>query len=477
MRAAAIAKVREWQDKPGLFVREQFGAQPDAWQEEALEALTSNYRLALKACKGPGKSTFFAWAGWWFLSCFPHPKLVATSVTGDNLRDNLWTEYAKWLHRSAMLDDQFLWSAERIVAKQHPETWWASARAWPKSADATQQADALAGVHGDFVMFQLDESGGIPDAVMATAEAGLANADPAQGRKAWLLQAGNPTMTSGPLYRACTRDRPLWWVREITGDPDDPKRSPRVSLQWAREQIQKYGREHPYVLVNVMGQFPPQQSNVLIGVEDCTQAAQRTLSERDYLDEVKVLGVDVARFGDDRSTATLRQGRAAFRTKVWRNLDTMQLAGQVALLLDAHKPDATFIDQTGVGAGVVDRLKQLGYEVVGIDSSGRATRSEKYLNRRAEMWFETAEWLKAGGCIADDSELVAELTAPTYKFARDGRLQLEAKDDLKKRGLPSPDKADSLCLTFAAPVAHRELRAALGPRRKTVVEWEPYQES
>lgn len=469
-----------WYRDPCAFVREALGLEPDGWQREVLAAVAANMRIALKASKGPGKTFLLACIAWWFLATRPHPKVVATSITGDNLRDNLWTEMSKLQKRSALLAAKFTWHAERITCNEAPETWWMSARQWSKQADASQQADTLAGIHADHVLFLVDEVGGIPDAVVATAEAGLANADPAKGTEAKLVIAGNPTELSGPLYRACTRERALWWVKEISGDPDDPLRAPRVSVTWAREQIAKYGRDNPWVLVNVFGKFPPGQSNTLIGVEEANTASQRVYAERSYRDEVKVLGVDVARFGDDRSVMAPRQGLVAFEQRVLRNVDTMQLASQVAMVIDDWKPDAVFVDQTGIGAGVVDRLRMLGYGrfVFGVDAASRALTSEtKFLNRRAEMWWRTAEWIRQGGRIPDDAELISELTAPTYKFNAQGRLQLESKDDLKKRGLPSPDKADALTLTHAAPVAHRELRELYErPGRRSVSDYDPYAE-
>lgn len=469
------AKLRQWREEPWAFVREVFGAEPDAWQEEALHAVVTHNRIALKACKGPGKSTLLAWVGWWFLATRPHPKVVCTSISGDNLRDNLWAEMAKWQKRSPFLTKRFTWSAERISSNEHVETWWASARQWPKTADATQQANTLAGVHADHVLFLIDEAGGIPDAVVATAEAGLANAIEEKGTEAKLILAGNPTHLSGPLYRACTRERALWWVKEISSAPDDPSRTPRVSAQWAQEQIDKYGRDSPWVLVNVFGQFPPGQSNTLLGVEEVTAATRREMVERDWLEEVKVLGVDVARFGDDQSVLFRRQGRASFPPKVFRNVDTMRLASEVAQEVGAWQPDATFVDVTGIGGGVVDRLKQLGFSVIGVDFGGRPN-AGKFLNKRCEMWWELSQWLRAGGGIPDDSELISELTSPTYSFNSAGKLVLESKADMKARGVSSPDKADALALTFAQPVASKDLRQAMAAQKpRSVHEYDPFQ--
>jgi hypothetical protein len=139
----------------------------------------------------------------------------------------------------------------------------------------------------------------------------------------------------------------------------------------------------------------------------------------------------------------------------------MTLAGHIARVIDEKKPDAVFVDQTGIGAGVVDRLRQLGRRVVGVEFGGKALAEGKFINRRCEMWWTLAEWVKTGS-LPDVPELVGELTAPTYSYGNAaGKLQLESKEDLKKRGLPSPDLADALALTFAEPVAP----PGMGPAR------------
>lgn len=468
----AVAQFRRLRADPAVFVRQVLGAEPDAWQAEVLAAAATRQRLALKASKGPGKSCVLAWLGWWWLVTRAHAKVICTSLSGDNLRDGLWTELAKWQRRSPLLCKAFEWQAERIISIEHPSTWWASARQWSRSANISQLGETLAGVHADNILFLIDEAGSIPDAVVATAEAGLANADPARGTEAKLVLAGNPTQLSGPLYRACTHERALWWVMEISGDPDDPRRAPRVSAQWAREQIAKFGRDNPWVLINVFGRFPPGQSNALLGVEEITAAISRSLAELDYHDEVKILGVDVARFGDDRSVLFLRQGRASFRPRVFRNLDTMTLASEVVRCVEQNSPAAVFIDQTGIGSGVVDRCRQLGLDVIGVDFGGRALDAH-YANRRAQMWCLLAEWVRGGGCLPNVTELISELTAPTYDFDAAGKLRLESKADMKSRGLPSPDLADALALTFAAPVAHRAIRARLA-LRACPSDYDPY---
>src|SRR5262249_4635508 len=155
---------------------------------------------------------------------------------------------------------------------------WLSARTWSRTADAQQQSLTLAGLHGDNTCVLLDESGGIPDGVMSTAEGTLST----KGGEHRIIQAGNPTHPEGPLYRACTNERHLWKLIEITGDPDDQIRSHRISIRWAQEQIEKYGRDNPWVLVNVFGQFPPSSFNTLLGPDQISAAMKRTLQESMY---------------------------------------------------------------------------------------------------------------------------------------------------------------------------------------------------
>lgn len=463
----AAEAIAVWRADPVQFVRDQFGVEPDDWQKDALLAIRDNPRTAMKASKGPGKSTVLAWAAWWFLVCFEFPKIVCCSITEDNLRDGLWSEMAKWQARSETLTEAFQWNVERIFLKEAPEQWWMSARTWPKSGNKQEQANTLAGVHADNVLFLIDEAGGVPDAVAAAAEGGLANASKEEGRTAKLVIAGNPTHLEGPLYRASTVEAALWALIEISGDPDDPKRAPRVSVDWAREQIEKYGRDHAFVLVNVFGKFPPSSANQLLGPNEVSDSMKRDPQRATYFEEARILGVDVARHGDDRTVIVLRQGCIVFRPKELRATDLagqglMFVVGAVSTAIDKHKPDATFIDAGTFGIGVVDRLLQLGYRVFGVDFGSKPVTHMKYANRRSEMWFRMAEWVKdpvSPGALPDMPELKAELTAPTYSYDKHDKIILEPKKDIKERLGISPDIADAIALTFAQPVASSATRA------------------
>jgi phage terminase large subunit len=456
-----------WKESPDAFVRELFSITPDPWQDEVLRAFPTHQRLAMKACKGPGKTAVEAWLAWNFLLTRREPKIAATSITADNLADNLWSEMAKWQQRAPYLKDNFQWTKSRIFARDHPETWWMSARTWNRTADRMQQGNTLAGLHADHILFLLDESGGIPDAVMATAEAALASC--VEGH---IVQAGNPTHLDGPLYRACTSERRLWHVTEITADPDDPRRATRVKAEWAREQIEKYGRDNPWVLVNVFGSFPPGSLNALIGPDECREATKRFYRPEDYRDAARVLGVDVARFGDDASVIFPRQGLVAFAPQKFRNIDGTQGAGVVARKLLDWQADAVFIDDTGGwGASWIDNLRRLGHQPIGVGFASKPN-DPRYDNKRTEMYFEAIEWIHRGGALPDSPELIAALSQTTYSFRGD-RMLLEPKEQVKARLGYSPDDADAFVLTFAQPVSGRR---AGDSRGRIEHEYDPLEE-
>jgi hypothetical protein len=444
--------IAAWRAHPSQMVVDLFGVTPDPWQHDALEAFPHKQRIAMKSSKGPGKSTVEAWIAWNFLLTRPHPKIAATSISADNLADGLWTEMSKWQQRSELLKQTFTWTKTRIFANDHPETWWMAARSWSRTADKSQQADTLAGLHADYILFVLDESGGIPDSVMAAAEAALAS-----GIESHIVQAGNPTMLSGPLYRAFSIEARLWHRIEVTSDPDNPKRSPRVSLQWAKEQIEKYGRDNPWVMVNVLGQFPPSSLNSLIGPDEVAEATKRYYREFEIGQAPLVFGVDVARFGDDASVIFPRRGIQAFAPRKLRNVDSTQGAGTVARMWQDQNADAVFIDDTGgFGSGWIDQLRLMGRTPIGVHFAGKAHNAGKYANKRAEIYFEAVEWIKRGGALPDVPELAAALTQTTYTFAGD-KLMLEPKDDIKAKLGYSPDEADAFVLSFAEPVSVQHL--------------------
>lgn len=440
-----------WKPDPVLFVRECFQVEPDKWQIEALQALGSkdpkDTRISLQACAGPGKTALLVWCGAYFLLCcgddLDHPKGIAASCNWDNLRTNLWPEFSKWFGRSPILSSLFEITSERIFSREHPRTWLLDARGWAKGSDAEAQGRSLSGLHAKYVLVMLDETGDTSPAVGRTAEQALAGCT-------WgkIIQAGNPTSHSGLLYEAATKLRHEWRVISITGDPDDPNRSPRVPIEWARQQIKDHTRDNPWVQAYILGTFPPSGFNSLLSPDEVQAAIGRYIPPDQYVFAQKRIGVDVARFGDDATVLYPRQGLVAFDPVEMRGARTQDIAARVAVARQRFGAEIVFVDATGgYGAGVIDALGMARIRCVPVDFSGKAE-DPQFFNKRTEIWWRMASWVKKGGSIPNDTTLARELTTPTY-WHHNGKIRLEEKDQIKKRLGFSPDHADALAETFA----------------------------
>jgi hypothetical protein len=415
-------------------------------------------------------TTVGAWVIWNFLLTRPFPNVACTSVTSDNLRDGLWKELAKWRAQAPILQLCFRQRAERIESVDDPEQTFCAARTWDRRAALDEQAQTLAGFHSDYVLFFIDEAGSIPDAVSVAAEAALST-----GKEAHLMVAGNTLKREGPLFRACTAGAGLWFVVRISGDPDDPKRSPRVSLEWARAMIAQYGRDHPWVKVNVFGEFPDTSIDTLIGPDEMEAARKRSYTEADIAYSPRILGIDVARQGDDESCMAARQGLVMFPFQSWRNIAASNGAGFVSRKIQDWDADACFVDNTGgFGSSWIDQLRLLGRSPIPVEFAGEPN-DRRFYNKRTEMYWELVRWIKEGGQLPECPELVRALTQITYTHKGD-RMLLEPKALLKERIQMSPDHADAAAMTFAQPVAARIAQNALrgGAARRYRTEYDPY---
>lgn len=469
-----IQDLIRWTDDPVSFCRDIFAVELDEWQIDALNALPTKDRVAFIASKGVGKSFLEAMAGWWWMVTRKNAEVICTSTSADNLRDGLWKEIGKWYAQSPFLQSIFEFNSERVVAKENRINWYMAARSWRKTADPVEQAQVLAGIHGDHMLYLGDEAGDSPAAVIASAEAMLANVDQAAGREAKLLLGGNPTDPNGPLYIISTRNRHLWHVVNINGDPDNPKRSPRVSVKWARDQIEQHGADNPWVLVSVFGKFPPTGFMNLLGPDEVLAAMGRIAKHDSYAFAQKRMGVDVARYGDDRTVLFIRQGLQSGPFAVERNLDTQQVAARAMVAMQRQEPEVVYVDSDGLGAGVVDAMNVNGAHATGVSSSGKTDES-KYYNKRAEVWFRLQNWVRRGGCLPKSDELLRELTAPTYTL-KGGKLLVEEKSQIKLRLGCSPDLADALAMTFAtvdlpARTTLPNMPVMTGHKAKT--DWDP----
>lgn len=274
-----------------------------------------------------------------------------------------------------------------------------------------------------------------------------------------------------------TRGRGQWEVISITGDPDSPDRSPRVDIDWAREQIALYGRENPWVMAYVLGQFPPGGVNALLSIEEVEEAMKRNPQPDTYEWAQKRLGVDVARYGLDRTVIFPRQGRASFAPIVMRHARdsaaSVDIASRVMQKSNEWGAEVAFFDDTvGWAHGAVDVMRAGGHNPVAVQFD-KPSSNPRYFNMRAEMWMQMADWVKGGGALPLIPEMVGELTTPTY-FFHNGKFQIESKDQVKKRLGRSPDHGDALCLTFSLPDQPAQSADFYLPRRaKSTLDYDP----
>lgn len=442
------AQLRRWAAEPGLFVRQVLGATPDPWQDDVLAQWTQHDRIAILGSKGCAKTCLEAWLVLHTLMTQPHCKVPCVSISGDQLRDGLWAELAKWHGRSALLKALFHWSVERVVRKTSPSTWFAAARTFNRDADPNTQSQSIAGLHEDRIVMVIDEAGGVPPSLLATADAVLANQGP--GKFARVLIGGNTTSIAGALYLAATKQRKFWHLVHVTSDPDDPKRTPRVSKEWARQQIDSYGRDNPWVKINVFAEFPETAIGKLLSLSDLEAAAARKVEEDPR--QPLVLGVDVGMV-TDAAVIYPRRGRLLYEPEVLRGASTIVIAGQVTKMARELGAVAVFVDAGGPGIGVVDQLRALGQSCVPVYFGGAADDSQRYANKRTEMHGRLADWIKEGGAIGRCTELVQDLLEPEVGWNLKGQQILEPKEEVKARLGRSPDWGDGAGLTFAYPVA------------------------
>ena len=416
---------------------------PDVWQADILRQLGDGLITAQEAVQiatasghGVGKTTVIAWIILWFMSTRPHPQVVVTANTSTQLSTKTWRELAKW-HKLSLNSHWFSWTATKFYKKSDPETWFSSAIPWSK-----ERSEAFAGTHEEHVLVIFDESSMIDDAIWEVTEGAMTT----QGA-VWLV-FGNPTRNTGRFKECFNRYRHRWLTRQI-----DSRTAKMANKKQIDQWIEDYGEDSDFVRVRVKGQFPRASSMQFIDQDAVDQSVSRRVPLDSYCGMPIIIGVDVARFGDDQSVILVRQGLKVLNIQKFREIDTMTLSSLVAQAQDKWVARATFVDVIGIGSGVVDRLIQMGRNVIPVTAGARAADHHKYFNKRAEMWSLMRDWLMSGGQIPDDQELINDLIAPEYGFTGSEQLQLEKKEDMKSRGMASPDVADSLAMTFALPVA------------------------
>ena len=429
---------------------------PDAWQRDVLKHIRDNLsrreplRVAVASGHGIGKSALVAWLILWSLSTCPDARGIVTANTGSQLKTKTWAELAKWYNRF-IARHWFEIAATSLSAneKGHEATWRFDSAVWSKN-----NTEAFAGLHnqGKRIVVVFDEASAIDDTIWEVTEGALTDSD----TEILWLAFGNPTRNTG-RFRECFRKyRDRWHHIHV-----DSRTAAITNKAQLKQWVTDYGEDSDFVKVRVRGIFPDASDTQLISAELVRRAKERSLTERDVAGAPKIMGIDVARGGADQSAVWLRQGLLARRLYKRHTPDSMVFAERLASLLREHEPDAAFIDMGAMGAPVYDRLCHLGFGhvIMGINFSQGAIRDDLYLNRRSEMWHAVAKWLRDGGALPSQGpeaqDIEDDLCAPEYFYNTKGKLQLESKEDMKDRGLPSPDDGDALALTFAAPVVRR----------------------
>ena len=431
--------------KKGTRLAEEFG--PDDWQIRVLDELGKAVRegrevkdalpvlLAVASGHGIGKTALISWIILWFISTREFPQIVVTAGKKEQLTSKTWRELAKW-SKMAINGHWFVWTSTKLEHALYPDTWYASAIPWSKNAP-----ENFAGTHEEHVLVVYDEASAIDDVIWEVTDGAMTTPG------AIWIAFGNPTKNTGRFHACFNKFRDLW--RRFQIDSREAKKANRRLLDlW----VKLYGEDSDFVKVRVRGVFPSAGDLQFIPSEDVQAAIDRVSKGHEKYG--KVLGVDVARHGTDQSVFVLRQGRKQLKLKKMRIPDTMQLAAMVAEAINDWQPDAVFVDATGIGWGVVDRLHQMGFtQVIGVQVGERAMAPERFYNRRAELWFKMREWIQDGGDLINDTDQFTDLTGIEYGFDGQNRWVLESKDDMKERGLDSPDTADALALTFHSAVA------------------------
>ena len=436
--------------KPALFMEEILGMDLDEWQRELCDEFHQHNRHAISSGHSSGKSAFTAGIIQYFICVHSDPQIIVTANTEKQLAQKTWRELAKWWNNS-LVKDWFEWSATTFSLKGAKETWFAAA-----VPNTPHNSESFAGAHEKYVLQVFDEASAVERSIWEVAEGATATEG---GYRKWLV-FGNPTRPDGAFYDCFHKRRHRW-----NGKYLDTRKCKYADQKQIAEWAEDYGEDSDFFRVRVRGLFPQQAVVQLIGRGLAEDAAGKHIPEASYWFAPKILTCDVARFGDDATVIFRRQGLKTWKPMVMRGRDTMYVAEKIAHEIQDWSPQAVFVDETGLGAGVVDRLRQLKYKVTGVNGSNSPD-DQRHLNKRMEMWWEMREWLESGGCIPDDQQLIDDLTAPEYFVTGKGKMQLESKDSIKLRGLPSPDHADALGLSFAYPVQAAEPERLLSQAEK-----------
>ena len=438
---------------------------PRVWQADVLgdigdhlmnpETRHSPFLLSVASGKGIGKSALVGMIISWGMSTCEDCKIVLTANTDTQLKTKTWPEVCKWM--SLALNEHW-WKVEaESITYDGPKkrVWRCDRIAWSE-----RNTEAFAGLHnkGKRLILIFDEASAIPEDIWKVAEGALTDEDT---EITWIA-FGNPTRPDGRFFECFGKRKHRWNGRQI-----DSRNVEGTNKEELAQQVKDEGEDSDFVRIWVKGMFPRKGSTQLIP-SDLVEAARKHKAVS-YSHLPKILCCDVARFGDDQTIIGTRQGRKTEIKEKHRGLDVIQVSERVIALMKKEKPGATVIDGDGLGAGVVDYIRARGFKVFEFHGGARAMDPEKYFNRRSECWGLILDYLRDGADIPDDQELASDLTGPNYLYSMKGQIQLEKKEDMKRRGLNSPDCGDFLAMTFGVTLAQPPKMKA--PVRQPVSAW------
>ena len=426
-----------YKKNPLAFPRDVLGVTLSEQQEDLfLKMIGYESRVACKSATGTGKTFVLAVVILHQLFTEVEVNILATSPSAGQLNRGLRSELGK-LHRmikDKTLRDSVILQRDTIFLDGLKDTHFCSL-----VTGSAENEESLAGFHAKKVLILVDEASGIDKAVMGILKGNLTTPGSS------MIQITNPQRPSGAFYDLMMNPPARYHCITLTAFG-----SPFIAESWIKEVEEEYGKDSDFYKVRVLGEFPSSSDAIFIPRDYIDSASKRYLEFKDYHQHPIVLGVDVARFGDDKSIFVLRQGPKVLDIRKFQGLDTMEVTGEILNYYNQNAQIATiFIDEVGLGAGSYDRAKQLGLPVIGINVGMKSTNSKVYYNLRAELFSELKEWLRVGGDIPKDLELIDQLASLQYGFNQRTQLQLMTKSDMKKKlKVASPDIADALAFTF-----------------------------
>lgn len=444
-----LRRIAKWKDNPLLCIHDTIDIGLSSQQIEALKAISTERRVSIRSGHGCGKDSIAAVTAWWYMVSRPYAKVAVTAPTHRQLHDIFRTELAKWFRKSN-LQDEFVMQKDIVFHKSAPKEWWIRFISPQVRATKDEQAETLAGLHGDHLLLIVDEASGVPDPMFIPLEGALTQED----NKVILI--GNMTKNTGYFYDThFHKEIAKAWFK-LHWDSRD---SSLVTKEMTDFYINKYGEESSVYAVRVKGDPPHEDERTLIPLAWPRQCLGNEFPIAE--DEPKYLGVDVARYGEDKSIIMPRQGLKIFPWKTFSGLNTISLGGFINQHYLDTDADGLAIDEIGVGAGVTDWLYKHGHlNVFGINVAEASSNIAEYNRLRDELWLLVREKCMKGLYnfpeTPEGEELCNELASPTYDFNSHGGYIVESKKAMKLRGIMSPNIADALCLTeYFSGDAHR----------------------